>query len=202
MKTARTLLLLAALLVAVPTFAACGDDGTDEATAISAESGQDQEHSEAETEGIYVDVDGIKYQAQTSKQLNPQIALDKDYLEGVTGPQLQLGPDEVWFAVLMRAENDEGKPGTRTADRFVIEDSQGGRYEPLKLANSNNFAYRSFELGEGEVYPDPESTPGERPPYGALLLFKLKRESLGNRPLELHIESGETDQVATVNLDV
>lgn len=202
MKTARTLLLLAALLVAVPFLAACGDEGTDEATAQGSISGQDQEHSTAETEGIYVDVDGIKYQVQTSKLLNPQIALDKDYLEGVTGPQLQLADDEVWFVVLLRAENDEGKAGTRTADDFVIEDSQGGRYSPLPLAASNNFAWRPIALGEGEVYPDPESTPGERPPYGAELLFKLKRVSLGNRPLELHIESGESEQSATLNLDV
>ena len=51
-----------------------------------------------------------------------------------------------------------------------------------------------------ETLPDADDPQRERFPNGAMLLFKVKRESLNNRPLELNIR-GQEDR-AIVNLDV
>lgn len=194
MKSSRIPVALLSLVAAL-TLAACGQHEPDEVTG--------QKVSGAETEGIYIDVDNLKYQVQLSKQLNPFGSGDKDYLEGVTGPQLQLADDEVWFAVLMRVENDDPDRDTiKSTDDFEIVDSQENRYEPIPLGPSNNFAYRAADVPGGDTYPLINSTPGERPPYGSLILFKLKRESLGNRPLELHVKSEISEQEGEINLDV
>lgn len=194
MKSSR---IPAALLsiVAALTLAACGQHEPDEVTG--------QKVSGAETEGIYIDVDNLKYQVQVSKQLNPLSTSDKDYLEGVSATDLQLADDEVFFAILMRVENDDrDRDAIESTDDFEIVDSQNLTYEPIPLDPSNNFAYRASSINGGDTYPLINSTPGERPPYGSLVLFKLKRESLGNRPLELHVKSTQSEQEGEINLDV
>lgn len=194
MKSSRIPAALLSLVAAL-TFAACGQHEPDEVTG--------QKVSGAETEGIYIDVDNLKYQVQNSKQLNPFSVGDKDYLEGVTGPELQLADDEVWFAVMMRVENDDpDRDPVKSAEEFEIVDSQEQRYQPIPLGPSNNFAYRASQVPGGDTYPLINGTPGERPPYGSLILFKLKRESLGNRPLELHVKSSISEQEGEINLDV
>lgn len=195
MKSSRIFAALLSL-VAVFALAACGNKHEpDEVTG--------QKVSGAETEGIYIDVDNLKYQVQASKQLNPRIPEDEDYLEGVAPADLELADDEVWFAVLMRVENDDRdrEPIQSTTD-FEIVDSQNTTYEPIRLDDTNNFAYRAATIDGGDTYPLINSTAGERPPYGALILFKLKTESLGNRPLELHVKSQRSEQEGEINLDV
>ncbi len=195
MKSSRIPVALLSVAAAL-TLAACGNKHEpDEVTG--------QRVSGAETEGIYIDVDNLKYQVQNSKQLNPFGTGDKDYLEGVAPLDLELADDEVWFAVLMRVENDDpDRAPIRSTSDFEIVDSQDNRYEPIPLAPSNNFAYRAAEVPGGDTYPLINSTPGERPPYGSLILFKIKRESLGNRPLELHVKSEISEQEGEINLDV
>jgi hypothetical protein len=195
MKSPRILLALLCLLAAF-VLAACGDDSDSDAAA-------GQEKSSAETEGIYVDVDHLKYQVQASKQLNALQTIDQDYLEGVAEADRQLAADEEWFLVLLRVENDDkDRDPIQTADTFQIVDSQGNVFRPVALDETNRFAYRPTTLAGGHVYPNPESTAGERPPYGAELLFKIKTSSLDNRPLRLVIESAISDQKAHINLDV
>lgn len=195
MKSSRITVALLSLVAAL-TLSACGNKhAPDPATG--------QKVSGAETEGIYVDVDKLKYQVQTSKQLNPQLPEDRDYLEGVAGSELQLADDEVWFAVLMRVQNDEDSHDPiRSTNDFSIVDTQENVFTPVALGPNNNFAYREAVLPGGEVYPISDSTPGERPPYGALLLFKMTRTSLANRPLELIVKSRTSEQEAKINLDV
>jgi hypothetical protein len=78
----------------------------------------------------------------------------------------------------------------------------GERVRPVEIDESNPFAYQPREIEGGKLLPDPNGPAGERAPQGALILFKLKRFSLDNRPLELEIENPEGGPPSIVNLDV
>jgi hypothetical protein len=161
--------------------------------------------TEGATEGIYVDAGPLTYQVQISRQLNPQDIEDRNYLAGLTPAEKKLNPDEAWFAVFMRVQNltkDEQQP----THRYRIVDTQDKVYTPLTLPHANVFAYRPPpEMQAQEVYPDPDQPAGSGPIQGSLLLFKVKIDSLANRPLELKITSPlppPMDETATVKLDV
>ena len=193
MKTARLLLTLLAALSAL-VLAACGQE-EQEAGQLQGEIAQ-----VAETEGFYLNVEELKYQVQVSRQLNPGLPEDEDYLKGLAPADAELADDEEWFAVFMRVENDT-EERLRTATDFEIRDTQENVYRPLEYGPDNDFAYRPGEVEGEELYPLPNSTAGERAPYGSVLLFKVKRFSLDNRPLEL-IVTGAGGEKGLINLDV
>jgi hypothetical protein len=194
MSSPRLLAVLLSLACAV-LLAACGAEDARE------EGGNQTENAVlAETEGIYLDIDGLKYQVQVSRQLNPRLAEDSDYLSGLAPVDRRLGTDEEWFAVFLRAENEHGEPMPNAID-FAIRDTAENVYRPIGLAPDNVWAYRGTVVEPNELYPSTNSPAGERAPNGALLLFKLRRLSLDNRPLELEI-TGRDGQRGIVNLDV
>jgi hypothetical protein len=188
-----TVLLLAAVLAFG--VSACGNEEQEKQTY------QSENAQVAETEGIYLEVGEMKYQVQLSRQLNPLIESDKDYFEGVSETDRDIAKDEVWFAIWMRAENESSEPQP-LATRFTIVDTQENEYVPVTIGEPNPFAYRSGRVEGDELYPPRDVPAGEIPPNGALILFKLKRFSLDNRPLELTIEDPKGGDPATVNLDV
>ena len=196
MNFARIPAVLLSLVFAL-TLVACGED---EQPAQRNESFQSVNAQVAETEGIYLDIDGLKYQVQVSRQLNPGLTEDRDYLQGLSAEDSRLSKDEEWFGVWLMAENVEDK-ALPIATEFEVRDTQENVYRPVQVAESNVFAYRGARVAGGDRYPDPNSPAGERPPYGSLVLFKLRRFSLDNRPLELTI-TGPEGQQAIVNLDV
>jgi hypothetical protein len=191
----RLLVLLVCALLALGV-AACGQEKQDKG-------GYQTENAQvAETEGIYLELSEVKYQVQISRQLNPLIIEDKDYLRGIDEDELELADDEVWFGVWMRVEN-ESEEAIRTASRFTIVDTQENEYVPVRVDRANVFAYQGGERVEGEeLYPNLDSPAGERPPYAAVLLYQLKRFSLDNRPLELTIDDPAGGPAGVVNLDV
>ena len=191
MTRSRTLTLLAALLVSGG-LSACGKH-VDENARVKV----------AETEGIYLDVSDLKYQVQVSRQLNPDDVQDKPYLAGIPEDQRELKADEVWFAVILRVQNETGRPLQPSSD-IQIEDTQEEVFKPIGLDESNLYAYRSEEsIPARETYPLLDSPGYDTPSRGALLLFKLTLTALNNRPLELTIE-GRTapQQTGIVDLDV
>jgi hypothetical protein len=196
MNFARIPAVLLSLAFAL-TLAACGEE---EQPAQRNESFQSVNAQVAETEGIYLDVDGLKYQVQISRQLNPGLIDDRDYLQGLSEEDRSLSKDEEWFGVWLMAENVEEEALPNATD-FEIRDTQENVYRPMQFGPDNVFAYRGTRVEGGERYPNPNSPAGERQPYGSLLLFKLRRFSLDNRPLELTI-TGPEGQQAIVNLDV
>jgi hypothetical protein len=154
-----------------------------------------------ETEGIYVGVDGLTYQVQISRILNPASPEDQAYLRGLPEEEAEPADDEVWFGVFMRVEN-EGDEEREAAEEFVIHDTQETSFEPIELDTEvNGFAYEAVPVGPGELLP-PNSPPSDNTIQGALLLFKVSVESLGNRPLELEIMSARGGDNAIVELDV
>jgi len=155
----------------------------------------------ADTEGIYVTVDDLKYQIQISRILNPTSPEDQAYLRGVPAGE-ELEGDEVWYGIFMRVEND-GEDPHGMAENFVIRDTDGNEFEPLELDPEQNvFLYEPVELAPGTVAPIPNAPAFDNTIRGELLLFKVNAASLGNRPLELEIESPTGGENAIIDVDV
>ena len=194
MTSPRSLVLLVCALLALG-LAACGQEEQDPG-------GFQTENAQvAETEGIYLEIGEMKYQVQISRQLNPLLIDDRDYFEGVSESDLDLADDEVWFGIWMRVENESADPHP-AATRFTIVDTQENEYVPVRIGEPNPFAYRPERIEGEELYPNLDSPAGERPPYASLILYKLKRFSLDNRPLELTIDDPAGGPPGIVNLDV
>ncbi len=191
----RTRLPLLLALMAGLVLAGCGQEAQDEGGF------QTEIAQVAETEAIYIDIDGLKYQVQVSRQLNPLTPDDRDYLRGLPEDVATLRDDEEWFAVFMRVENHEDE-AQQLAEDFEIKDTQENVYRPLELGRENLFAYRPSRVESDEIYPGTNTVAGERQPYAALLLFKVRRFSLDNRPLELEFVGPRSGKRASVTLDV
>jgi hypothetical protein len=156
-----------------------------------------------ENEGLYLKVGEMKYQVQTSRQLNPNSVQDSAYLEGVPANQRVLKADEVWFGVFMQVQNEASEPMMPSGD-IEIADTQDEIFKPLALEPSNPFAYRSATAIEpDDVLPQKDTPAYDTPIRGSLLLFKLTLSALDNRPLELKIEGTTAPrQTGIIDLDV
>ena len=155
-----------------------------------------------ETEGLYLDVDELKYQIQTSRYLNPSDIEDRAYLRGLPVNTEQPAGDETWFAVFLRVSNATDKT-IAPANDFEIVDTQDNVYRPVPLdANLNDFAYTPDPIPPKGLIPQPDSIASEGViKQGALLLFKLKTDSLQNRPLEVRFRRG-SGTTGIVDIDV
>ncbi len=98
----------------------------------------------------------------------------------------------------MRVKNYSDDALTPTND-FVITDTEGNEFRPVPLDTATNpFVYEPILLQHAQVLPTPDSAASSGPIQGSLILFRLKTDSLQNRPLRLEIEqngaeSGEVD---------
>ena len=135
---------------------------------------------------------------QLSRFLNPTDVEDREYLVGLPPNEAKPTGAETWFGVWMRVKNytDETLQPT---EQFVITDTEGNEYFPVKLPDTNPFAYNPGPLPPHQVYPTPDSAAASGPIQGALILFKLKTESLQNRPLVLHIQQPGQDEAESTS---
>jgi hypothetical protein len=156
---------------------------------------------EADNEGVYVDAGPVTYQVQLSRQLNPAILPDRDYLTGLPAGSVQPRPDELYFAIFLWAKNQTSSPQI-TASSFELVDTQGNKYEPIALdPNSNRYAWTSMTLKPLQIEPLPDSTAERGATQGAELLFKIKTSVYSNRPVRLEIRAPNQD-TASVSLDL
>src|SRR5919199_5407545 len=89
--------------------------------------------TEAQTEGLYMDVGPLLYQVQISRYLNPADAEDATYLTGLpNGVPAQPPKGTTWFGVFMRVQHVTKQTYTPTT-QFVIRDTQGQEYRPIPL---------------------------------------------------------------------
>ncbi len=171
----RLLVIFAALLCA---FAATGCGNKQETVTLG------------ETEGIYLDIDELKYQVQISRYMNPEDVEDRAYLKGLTGGSTDTGEDETWFGVFIRVQNPTDET-IAPANDFTIVDTQENVYRPIPIdTNVNPFAYKPDPVPPKGVIPETGSVASEGTIQGSLLLFKVKTESLQNRPLEFRFRRG------------
>jgi hypothetical protein len=184
----RALKLIVPLCAALLLLAGCGD--------------KQSVVTKADTEGVTVDVAGLKYQVQVSRYLNPNDVEDRYYLRGLpASTQLDPGKNAVWFAVFMRVKNESGQTLTPT-NQFTITDTENNKFEPEQIdAQANPFLYVANPIPHAGVLPEPESPAASGPIQGSMLLFDITTDSLQNRPLVLHI-LGEGGVEATVDLDL
>jgi hypothetical protein len=175
---------LVLLVFVAAVFAGCGNK-----TAIT---------TSAETEGVYVDVGGLTYQVQLSRYLNPFDPEDKEYLRGLPSDTNPVLPgDETWFGVWMRVKNySDG--ALKPTDTFTIVDTEDNQFTPVHQDPANPFVYSPVLLQHSQVLPMPDTAAASGVIQGSLILFRLKTDSLQNRPLRLEIEqagatTGEID---------
>jgi hypothetical protein len=169
------------------------------ATLAFAAAGCGAEHTTvADTEGIYLDIGGLKYQVQASRYMNPADIEDRDYFAGLSDGVAQPTSDETWFGVWMRVQNTGDQP-LPSASVWEIHDTQDNIYRPVPL--DSPFAFRPGTVAPNSVVPLPDSAPGQGPVAGSLLLFKIKTDSLQNRPLELVFGPSQGER-GTYDLDV
>jgi hypothetical protein len=165
--------------------------------------GKDSTAIVAETEGLYLNINGLKYQVQMSRYMNANDVEDSEYLVGLPAGTAQPDADETWFGVWVRVENDsdEARPAANT---WEIHDTQENVYRPIPLdTNINPFAFeKGVDIPAQTVWPLSSSAAGQGPIQGSLLLFKLTNDSLQNRPLELRFSNGGSSTVGTYDLDV
>src|SRR5215217_1409902 len=120
----RRLVVLAVALVALVALAGCADDPESVKTT-------------AETEGLYLDINGLKYQIEMSRYMNANDLEDSQYLVGLPAATSQPSADETWFGVWVRVENvsDETRPAATT---WEIHDTQEKVYRPIPLDTKIN----------------------------------------------------------------
>jgi hypothetical protein len=170
---------------------------------VAAGCGDSEDKTTAETEGLYLNISGLKYQIEMSRYMNANDVEDREYLKGLPEGQAQPTGDETWFGVWVRVENDSDDEARPAADTWEIHDTQDNVYEPIELdTDINVFAFQpGIEVPPATVLPLASSAAGQGPIQGSLLLFKLKTDSLQNRPLELKF-SNAGEEVGTYDLDV
>src|SRR6476646_2212532 len=178
-KLPPVLLACSTLLV----LGACGDSHTKVTTGTYAgESGKN---------APYLDVGPLSYQVQLSRQLNPANSEDAAYLQGLTPAQRQLGPTEEWFAVFMQVYNRSSSPAAAAppVTGITISDTQGNTYQAIQPALTNNYAYRGGTVRADGQIPEPDTPQYFAPTQGAMLLFKIRVQSLSNRPITVRIRN-------------
>jgi hypothetical protein len=159
----------------------------------------DEPASEGETEAVYLDLNGLQYQVQISRQLNPYDVEDSFYVRGTTEPPP--ARDDTWFGVFVRVYNPTDTPREATSE-FEIHDTQDNVYKPVPLDDTNVFRYQPAELRNGQMIPTPGSPAFNGPIRGSLLLFRVKIASFENRPLTFIIRQPGSTAEAEVPLDV
>jgi hypothetical protein len=190
----RKLPLVVLALAAVLALSACGDSHTRVTTGTYA--------GEGGKAAPYLDVGPLVYQVEVSRELNPFNSEDASYLQGVSEGESKSEPGKEWFAVFIQVYNTTNQPH-QAAEEFTITDTQGHKYTPLALSQTNAYAYRGGTVPANGQLPLPDTTAGEGPTAGALLLYKIPVESLSNRPFQIKIvDPTDPQQTASAELDV
>jgi hypothetical protein len=134
-----------------------------------------------------------------SRYLNAKDVEDRSYLAGLPAG-VAAGKDDVWFGIWMRVQN-EGERALPMATQYEIRDTQGAIYRPVPLdAKANPFSYQPGSVQPGNVFPLPDSAAGNGPIQGSLILFRIKNDSLQNRPLELRVSQGASTDTADIDV--
>src|ERR687897_3133874 len=157
----------------------------------------------AETEGLYLDINGLKYQIEMSRYMNPGDVEDREYLVGLPESSQPPTEDEIYFGVWVRVENVSESETRPAASVWEVHDTQENIYRPIPLdTDVNPFAFEAIDVPPKTVLPLTTSAAGQGPVQGSLLLFKIRNESFQNRPLELVFSNGGGGEEGTYDLDV
>ena len=152
--------------------------------------------------GVYVTSGPITYQLQVSRELNPYLTEDSQYVTGLPTGSGVLGANQLWYGVFLWAKN-QTKRSELTAHSFDIVDSSDHHYYPLSLNTQlNGYAWTPQSLPPSGQEPKLNTTASFGPTQGGLLLFKLPTTVYSNRPLTLEIFSPVGGEPADISLDL
>jgi hypothetical protein len=183
-----------AVVAAALALGACGDSHTKVSTGTYA--------GESGANAPYLDVGPLVYEVQLSRELNPNNEEDVAYLQGLGPAESKLETGQEWFMVSVQVYNN-GDRSRRATETMTISDTQGNTYAPIVPASVNAYAYRGGVVAPKGQLPPPDTTANSGPTQGSLLLYKIKVQSLDNRPLELKITNPEDlAESASAELDV
>jgi len=148
----------------------------------------EEEHGEAK-EGEPLELDGLAYNIQITRELNRFSPEDSAYLQGA--PELRRGQE--YLGVFMQISN-EGDETAAVPEGFRVIDTRDTVYEQVEL--DNEWALRpGTPIEPDETIPGPETPAKNGPIEGSLILFAISEEANENRPLILEVpgsdESGE-----------
>lgn len=175
----RVLTLLA--LLAALVIAGCGEDAEPEDNAVEAQ------------EQNTVEIDGISYRVNLFRQLNPRVAPDDALYDGPPP-----GDGEGLYGAFLKVCN-ESDTAQEPISRLILEDAFGNVYPRIELDEDNEFAYSSRPLQPGECLPA-ENTAANRTSEGAVVLYEVPFDQLGNRPFVLEFGEGEDQQRIQLDL--
>lgn len=179
-KTLILALLALALVAAAPAgvLAGCGE-----------------EEEETHVEGEPVEVDGLSYNVQLTRFLNPGDPEDSSYLAG----EPPAPPGKQYLGVFMVIENETSGPA-RVAREMTVADTRGNPYRPV--GSTSDYALQlGAEVPPGGELPRPGTTAAAGPIQGAMVLFLVDQDVTENRPVTLEIPS-EHGEPGHVELDI
>jgi hypothetical protein len=142
--------------------------------------------------------DGVSYEVQSSRELNPLEPDDRALLTGV--PRRKLGDmsDAALVGVFLQA--DDSKPHRAVAAPQLIS-AERQVFKPMPLPRVDAFAYRGRRLAPGAQLPDPDSAAAEGPEDGLTLVYRVPDSTFTtDRPFIVRF--GPTDRAASVQLDL
>ena len=114
--------------------------------------------ADANNNGGYVDAGPVTYQLEISRVLNQYNTEDSQYVKGLPAGTAAPTASQEWYGVFLWAKNQTSHDQL-TTDNFVVTDTQGTRYYPLKLdPNVNPYAWTSQTLKPLAIEPGPDTT--------------------------------------------
>ncbi|MHB1467788.1 MAG: hypothetical protein ACYCX7_01370 [Solirubrobacteraceae bacterium] len=190
----RRRIAVAGALLAALALSACGSANMRETTGTySGENG---------AAAPYLNVGSLVYQVQISRSLNPWENEDAGFLEGLPNHGKELSAGEEWFGVFLQVYN-ETKSSQPDATEVTLSDTEGHVYHPVMPNATNEFVYRPGQIPQKGQVPALDAPASYDSAGGALLIYKIKLESLENRPIRIKIANPEDpSESASAELDV
>lgn len=129
-----------------------------------------------------VEVGALSAKVLSSRYLDRKDKEDAAYLAG----QPPAGRNLAWFGVFLEMQNEGEK--TQRVPTVAIVDSTGRIYSAFPTDSDQALRFGET-LKPNERLPNPETGIQQGPDRGALVIFRLGKAAIKNRPLILHIES-------------
>lgn len=153
---------------------------------------------EAHDEGARVYVDGLYYQVQLSRPLNPKDVEDSTYLLDQKEPT----KGNAYFGVFLRVDNEttDRRVLPSGTDAMKITTASGNVFKPIPV-KAAGWGWEPAPIGKGAMLPIPNTPAYIGPVRGGLILFYIPQADLDDRPLVLSIK-GSDGRVGKITVDV
>ena len=151
------------------------------------------------SEGTFLAVGPLTYQVQLSREMNPALIQDHDWIHDLAPGTTPPARGQEWFGIWLQVQNQTSKPH-HSATSIQITDTAGHVYRPVGITENNLLAYHPTIVPAKSLLPLQNSIAYRSDTQGELVLFKLDYGAYQNRPLNLHIGRGPAE--ASVQLDL